>query len=87
VALRASDGDFNSLLGPGCLTEGNRGESIILCLLARLTSLRLVFQAFVVKENLFADCPDEIIATVDTGDGAVLIIRCPIPLCLFTSFL
>jgi hypothetical protein len=48
-------------------------ESFVLGLLARLATLGLVFQAFVVEEHLFAGGPDEVFVTVDASDWPILI--------------
>jgi hypothetical protein len=66
AALRALHGDFDSLANARCLRGGNRGETFVLGLLARFATLGLVLQTFVVKEDLFASSPDEIIPAVYT---------------------
>jgi hypothetical protein len=68
-------GDFNSLSHPGCLRGGNCGEPFILGLLARFATLGLVLQTFVVKEDLLACRPNEIVSTVNTLNRAVFEFR------------
>jgi hypothetical protein len=71
AALRALHGDLNSLANAGGLRGGNRCEPFVLGLLARFASLGFVLQTFVVKEDLLASRPDEIISAVNTLDRAV----------------
>ena len=70
-ALRALHGDFNPLPDTGCLRSGNGCEPFILGLLARFATLGFVLQTFVVKEDLLASRPDEIISTINTLNRAV----------------
>jgi hypothetical protein len=72
AALRALNGDLNPLANAGGLGGGNGCESFVLGLLARFASLGFVLQTFVVKEDLLACRPDEIIAAVNTLDRAVV---------------
>jgi hypothetical protein len=74
-ALRALHGDFNSLPDAGCLRRGNGCEPFILGLLARFATLGLILQTFVVKEDLLASRPDEIVCTVNTLNRAVFEFR------------
>jgi hypothetical protein len=70
-ALRALHGDFDSLAHTRCLRGGNGGEPFILGLLARFAPLGFILQTFVVKEDLLASRPDEIISTVNAFNRAV----------------
>jgi hypothetical protein len=74
-ALRTLHGDFDALAHTRRLRGGNRCEPFILGLLARLATLRLILQTFVVKEDLLASRPDEIISTVNAFDRAVFEFR------------
>jgi hypothetical protein len=65
------DGDFNSLPDAGCLRCGDGCESFILGLLAGFATFGLVLQPFVMKEDLLARCPDEIVSAVNALDWAV----------------
>jgi hypothetical protein len=71
TALGALDGNFDSLPDAGCLRGGNGCEAFILGLLARFATLGLVLQTFVMKEDLLARRPDEIVSTVNTLNCAV----------------
>ena len=42
---------------------------------AGLAAFRLILQTFVVKEELFADRPNEWIAAIDAGDRSILKVR------------
>jgi hypothetical protein len=78
AALRAEDGDLDLLTDAGCLRGGDGGEALVLGLLARFTSLRLVLQSFIVKEDLLARRPDEIFSAVNAGDRSILELRLPV---------
>jgi hypothetical protein len=70
-ALRADDRNFDALSDarePSC---GDGGESLILCLLARLATLRCVRESFVMIKDLLACRPNKVFSAVDTLDGAV----------------
>jgi hypothetical protein len=67
-ALSALDGNFNSLTNTGCLRCRYCREPFVLGLLAWLATLRLVLKALVVKEDLFATRPDEVLPTVNAFD-------------------
>ena len=54
---------------------GNGCEPFILGLLARFASLRFVLQTFVVKEDLLASRPGEILSAINTLDWAVFEFR------------
>jgi hypothetical protein len=69
------NGDFNSLTNAGGLRGGNGCEPFVLGLLAWFAPLRFVLQTFVVKENLLASRPDEIISTVNAFNRAVFEFR------------
>jgi hypothetical protein len=71
ATLRTLHGDFNSLPDSGSLRGRDGCEPFILGLLARFAALGLVLQPFIVKEDLFARCPDEIVSTVDAFYRAV----------------
>jgi hypothetical protein len=70
--LRAIDRDLDALANPGSLRGGDGGETFVLGLLAGLAAFRLVLQAFIVKENLLASRPDEILSTVNTMNIAII---------------
>jgi hypothetical protein len=72
AALRALNGDLNPLANAGGLRGGNRSEPFILGLLARLASLGFILQTLVVKEDLLASSPDEIISAIYTFDRTVV---------------
>jgi hypothetical protein len=74
-ALGALHGDFYPLPDAGCLRGGDGCEPFILSRLAWFAALRLVLQTFVMKEDLFARRPDEIISTVNTLNRAVIEFR------------
>jgi hypothetical protein len=74
-ALSALNGDFDPLANAGCLSSGYSGEAFILGLLAWLASLGFVLQTFIVKEDLLASRPDEILSAVNTLDRAVIEFR------------
>jgi hypothetical protein len=74
-ALRALHGDFDPLAHSRRLCGGNCCETLVLSLLAWLAALGLILQTFVVKEDLLASRPDEIISTVNTLDRAVFEFR------------
>jgi hypothetical protein len=75
AALGALNRDLNSLANAGGLRGGNRCETFVLGLLARFASLGFVLQTFVVKENLLASRPDEIISAINAFDRAVIEFR------------
>ncbi|HVS20458.1 MAG TPA: hypothetical protein VHD88_01355 [Pyrinomonadaceae bacterium] len=52
--------------------DADMAEAIVLRLLARLAALWLVLQTFVVKEDLFASGPNEVLATINTSDRSIL---------------
>jgi hypothetical protein len=54
------------------LRGGDCRETFILGLLAGLASLGLVLQALVMKEDLFAASPDEVVAAIDALDCSIL---------------
>jgi hypothetical protein len=66
------DRDLYALAHARRLRGGNGGETLVLRLLARLTTLRLVLETLIVKEDLLACCPDEILSAIHTLDGAIL---------------
>lgn len=68
AALRAENSDLDLLAHAGRLRGGDGGEALVLGLLARLTTLRLVLQSFIVKEDLLARRPDEILCAVHAVD-------------------
>jgi hypothetical protein len=72
AALGALDRDFNPLANAGSLRGGDGGQSLVLRLLAGLASLRLVLQAFVMKKNLLASRPDEILSAINTLNVAII---------------
>jgi hypothetical protein len=67
-ALRALNRDFDALANARCLRGGNCCEAFILGLLAGFASLGFVLQPFIVKENLLARRPDEVLSAVNTFD-------------------
>jgi hypothetical protein len=60
------------LTNPGGLRGGNRGEPFVLGLLAGLATLGLVLQSLVMKEDLLAARPDEILCAINAFDDAIL---------------
>ena len=72
AALRAGHCDFDALSDPGRLCGRDGCQALVLRLLAGFATFGLVGQAFVVKENLFACGPNEILAAIDALDGAIL---------------
>ena len=68
AALGAGYGYFNTLLDTGHLGRRDCRQSIILGLFAGSASLRLILQAFVVKEDLLAGSPNKWLAAIDAGD-------------------
>ena len=75
AALGAGHSHFNPLLDSGNLGRGNRCQSIVLGLLARLAALRFILQTLVVKENLLANSPNELLAAIDAANRSVLKVR------------
>jgi hypothetical protein len=71
AALSAVDRDFDPLADAGSLGGSDGSEALVFGLLAWFAPLRLVLQTFVVKEDLLAARPDEVVAAVDTLDRAV----------------
>lgn len=67
-ALSALDGNFDALSYSRRLRGCNRSQSFVFRLLARLAALWFVFEPFIVKENLLAGSPNEILVTVYTSD-------------------
>jgi len=55
------------------LRSGYCREAFVLCLFARLAAFGFVFQTLVVKENLLACSPDEVLIAVDALDSTILI--------------
>jgi hypothetical protein len=74
-ALGTLDRNLYALAHACGLRGGNGGETFVLRLLAGLATLRLVLETLVVKEDLLACCPDEIISAIHTLDGAILKLR------------
>jgi hypothetical protein len=72
AALSALNGDFNPLANAGGLRGGNGCEPFVLGLLARFAPLGFILQTFVMKEDLLASRPDEIISAVNTLNRAVI---------------
>ena len=66
AALRALNGDLYALANAGGLGGGDCCEPFVLGLFAGLASLGFILQTFVMKEDLLASSPDEIICTVNT---------------------
>ena len=75
AALRALNGNFNTLTNAGGLRGGNGREPFVLGLLAWFAPLRFVLQTFVVKENLLSSRPDEIVSTVNAFNRTVFEFR------------
>jgi hypothetical protein len=71
AALRALHGDLYTLSYARGVRGSNRCQSFVLGLLAWLAALRLVPQSLVLKKELFASCPDKILAAVNTPERAV----------------
>ena len=66
---------FDPLLDSGNLGRGNRRQSIILGLFAGFAALGFVLQTLVMKEDLFANRPNEWLAAIDAGDRSILKVR------------
>ena len=64
-ALSALHGDLDALTNSGRLSCRDRRQPLILCLLARLTTLGLVLQSFIVKEDLLSCSPDKVVAAIN----------------------
>jgi hypothetical protein len=75
TTLSTGNRHLNALLDTWKLRCGDRGEPIVLGLLTRLATLRLVFQTLVVKENLLANGPDELFTTIYALDPSILKVR------------
>ena len=75
AALGAGHNYFNALLDSGNLGGGNRCQTIILRMFAGLAAFRFVLETFVVKEDLFADRPNEWLAAIDACDRSILKVR------------
>jgi hypothetical protein len=69
------NGDFDPLANAGGLRGSNCCEALILGLLAGFATLGFVLQSFVVKEDLLASRPDEVLPAVNAFDCAVLELR------------
>jgi hypothetical protein len=76
AALGAGHVHFDFLFGSRKLGRGDRRESIVLGLLARLAPLGLVFQTLVVEENLLAHGPHKLFITIDAPDRSIRKFRC-----------
>jgi hypothetical protein len=74
-ALCALHRDFYALADAGSLGGGNGRQSLVLGLLAGFATLGFVLQTLVVKEDLFASSPDEILSTVNAFDRAIRKLR------------
>jgi hypothetical protein len=70
--LRTPHRNFDALANPGGLGRRNRRQPLVLGLLTGLTTFGLVSQSLVVKEDLFARSPDEVLTTIDTFYRAIL---------------
>lgn len=75
AALGALNGDLYPLPNAGGLCGGDGGETFVLGLLAGLATLGLVLQSFIMKEDLLAGRPDEILSAVNTLDRAIFEFR------------
>ena len=75
AALGTGHRHFNPLLDAGNLRRRYCRQAIILGLFARLATLGLVLQTFVVKEDLFAAGPDKRLAAIYASDRSVLKFR------------
>ena len=64
-ALRALHRDFDALTDSGRLSRRDRRQSLVLCLLAGLTTLGFVLQSLIVKEDLLAARPDKVVTAID----------------------
>jgi hypothetical protein len=73
--LGALNRDLYSLANAGGLRCGNRGEAFVLSLLAGFATLGFVLQSFVMKEDLLASRPDEILSAVNTLDWTIIKFR------------
>ena len=59
------NGDFDALFNARFLRGGNGGEPLVFGLLAWFAAFWGIFKSFIAKENLFTDCPDEILTAID----------------------
>jgi hypothetical protein len=73
--LGADDDDFNALPDSGNLGRGDGRQSIVLGLFAGLAALRLVLQAFVVKEDLLSGSPKKWLAAINARNRSILKFR------------
>jgi len=71
-ALSAGHANFDSLFYSGGLGSCYGRQSFILCLLAGFAAFRLVSQAFIMKEDLFTDSPNKLLAAIHAGDRSIL---------------
>jgi hypothetical protein len=69
------DRDLDPLANTGGLGGSYSSETFILGLLAWLASLGFVLQSFIVKEDLLASRPDEILSAVNTLDRTIIEFR------------
>src|SRR5919205_3343369 len=70
-ALRAQHRDLDALADAGGLRGGDSRQPLVLRQLAGLAALRLVLQALVVKEELLARRPVELLSAIDAEDQAI----------------
>jgi hypothetical protein len=75
AALGTGNRDFDSLFDTGALGCRDRSQSLVLGLLAWLATLRFVLQTLVVKENLLANGPDELVVTIYANNRPILKLR------------
>jgi hypothetical protein len=75
ATLGAGHCNLDTLPDAGCVCGRDGREAIILGLLAGLASLGLVFQTFVMKEDLLAYGPDKLFTAINALDSSILKIR------------
>ena len=74
AALGALNGDLDTLADSGRLSRRDRSQSLVLGLLAWLTTLWFVLQSLIVKEDLLAAGPCKTVAAVDAFYRAIFIL-------------
>jgi hypothetical protein len=71
ATLRAHDGNFDATTNAFSLRRHDRGDALVLRLLAWFTSFRRVLQPLITEEDLFACRPDELLSAIYTFDDAI----------------
>src|ERR1700759_2771987 len=71
-AVRALNRHLDALANARLLRRGDGWEPVVLRLLAGIATLRLVLQTLVVKEELFANRPVELLAAINATNQSIL---------------